>query len=34
MLWPGASLLPWREDLVEQLDWLTTDVDKHGDEST
>lgn len=34
MLTPGASLLPWREDLVEQLDWLTQDVDKHGGEST
>lgn len=29
-LTPGASLLPWREDLVEQLDWLAQDVDEQG----
>lgn len=29
-LTPGASLLPWRDDLVEQLDWLAQDVDEQG----
>lgn len=29
-LTPGAALLPWREDLVEQLDWLAQEVDDHG----
>src|SRR6266705_4458935 len=29
-LTPGAALLPWREDLVEQLDWLGDEVDEQG----
>ncbi|TMC53098.1 MAG: hypothetical protein E6J20_08475 [Chloroflexi bacterium] len=29
-LTPGAALLPWREELVEQLDWLAQDVDDKG----
>ena len=29
-LTPGAALLPWREDLVEQLDWLAQEVDEQG----
>src|SRR6267143_5349401 len=29
-LTPGAALLPWREDLVEQLDWLAQEVDDQG----
>ena len=29
-LTPGAALLPWREDLVEQLDWLAQEVDNQG----
>ena len=29
-LTPGASLLPWREDLIEQLDWLAQEVDEQG----
>jgi hypothetical protein len=30
MLTPGAALLPWREDLVEQLDWLAQEIDEQG----
>ena len=30
MLTPGAALLPWREDLVEQLDWLAQEVEEQG----
>lgn len=29
-LTPGAALLPWREELVEQLDWLAQEVDEKG----
>src|SRR5438445_12039537 len=29
-LTPGAALLPWREDLVERLDWLAYEVGEHG----
>lgn len=29
-LTPGAGLLPWREELVEQLDWLAQEVDEQG----
>jgi len=29
-LTPGAALLPWREELVEQLDWLAQEVDDKG----
>jgi hypothetical protein len=29
-LTPGAALLPWREELVEQLDWLAQEVDERG----
>jgi hypothetical protein len=28
MLTPGAALLPWREDLIERLDWLAQEVDE------
>ena len=29
-LTPGAALLPWREDLVERLDWLADEVVEQG----
>jgi hypothetical protein len=29
-LTPGAALLPYREDLVEQLEWLAQDVEQQG----
>src|SRR6266566_9961787 len=29
-LTPGAALLPWREDLVERLDWLADEVGEQG----
>src|SRR5258708_3237730 len=32
-LTPGAALLRWREDLVEQLDWLAQEVDEQGGEA-
>jgi len=32
-LTPGAALLPWRENLVEQLDWLAQEVDEQGGEA-
>ena len=30
VLTPGAAVLPFREDLQEQLDWLAQDVESHG----
>ena len=29
-LTPGAAILPYREDLEEQLDWLAQDIDEMG----
>jgi hypothetical protein len=29
-LTPGAALLPWEDELVEQLDWLAQEVDEGG----
>jgi hypothetical protein len=29
-LTPGAAILPFREDLQEQLDWLAQDIDEQG----
>jgi hypothetical protein len=29
-LTPGAAILPYREDLNEQLDWLAQEVEEHG----
>ena len=29
-LTPGAALLPWREEIVERLDWLAQEVDEQG----
>src|SRR5438045_9480892 len=29
-LTPGAAILPYREDLQEQLDWLAQEVDEQG----
>src|SRR5437870_5234465 len=30
LLTPGAAIVPFREDLQEQLDWLAQEVDEHG----
>jgi hypothetical protein len=30
VLTPGAAILPYREDLHEQLDWLAQEVEEHG----
>src|SRR5437879_13105250 len=30
VLTPGAAILPFREDLQEQLDWLAQEVEDHG----
>jgi hypothetical protein len=30
VLTPGAAILPFREDLLEQLDWLAQDVEAQG----
>src|SRR5215510_14104098 len=30
VLTPGAAILPYREDLLEQLDWLAQEVDTLG----
>ncbi len=32
-LTPGAALLPFREDLQEQLDWLAQDIEQQGGEA-
>jgi hypothetical protein len=32
-LTPGAALLPFREDLQEQLDWLAQDIETQGGEA-
>src|SRR5438552_14157207 len=32
-LTPGAALLPFREDLQEQLDWLAQDIEAQGGEA-
>src|SRR3981081_3967681 len=32
-LTPGAALLPFREDLQEQLDWLAPDIETKGGEA-
>src|SRR5205823_15084883 len=32
-LTPGAALLPFREDLLEQLDWLAQDIESQGGEA-
>src|SRR5205807_5927958 len=32
-LTPGAAVLPFREDLQEQLDWLAQDIDQQGGEA-
>src|SRR6266849_3353224 len=29
-LTPGVALLPWREDLVERLDWIAAEVGEQG----
>lgn len=30
VLTPGAAILPYREDLHEQMDWLAQEVEEHG----
>jgi hypothetical protein len=30
VLTPGAAILPYREDLHEQLDWLAQEIEEHG----
>src|SRR5204863_9540451 len=32
-LTPGAALLPFRADLLEQLDWLAQDIETQGGEA-
>src|SRR5215207_11454166 len=32
-LTPGAALLPYREELVEQLEWLAHDIEQQGGEA-
>src|SRR5260370_40038260 len=32
-LTPGAAVLPFREDLQEQLDWLAQDIEQQGGEA-
>src|SRR5260221_2992884 len=32
-LTPGAAVLPFREDLQEQLDWLAQDIETQGGEA-